>query len=98
MKKRFAITIDISGELEIDEEVLNGIDDNWRKQMFDFKTTRDVVSYIASAMILDGSSLSQVDGFADRKDTDASVKWVISGVDVKNLSMSMNSRYSEKAE
>ncbi len=70
-KRRF--TVELACEIEIDSDVIAGIDDDWRKQFYDLKEPHEIAEHLAFNLLVNGSRLSQLDGFAACHDHDADI-------------------------
>ena len=57
--------IHFDGIIEINDDVIDAVDDEWRKQMYNLMTPQDVAEHIAYNMIVNDAKLSQIDGCAD---------------------------------
>jgi len=63
----FDITFTVTARIRLDTKVIEQVDDNWRKVFYDLRTPNEIVEMIAYNM-LQGRSLSRMDGFADLPD------------------------------
>lgn len=84
MMKRFHINcewngyhgevISFDGYIDIEEEVINAVDDDWREHFYSsIKTPQDVAELIAFNIIVNNAPLSMLDGFANFEDDYAKV-------------------------
>ena len=69
-KKRFEVEIISVCVIDIDCDVLDTVDDEWRKTFYGLSTEKAVAEHIASNL-LRGARLSLLDGFADQPDSHA---------------------------
>lgn len=66
--------IHFEGKIKIDNEVINAIDDEWRAMFYrDLITAQDIAEHIAFNIIVNGSNLSRLDGFANFPDEYAQI-------------------------
>lgn len=71
-KRRFSVTVTARCVLELDEEVIAGVDDSWREQFHgDVKTPESIAEHIGFNLVKNGLSLSEIDGFADQPNSHA---------------------------
>lgn len=61
--------IHFEGSIEVDDEVIQAVDDDWRYTFYSSLTTpQRIVEHIAFNMIVNDLKLSQIDGFANLPD------------------------------
>lgn len=61
--------IHFRGKIEINREVIEAIDDEWRKSFYgDLITPQDIAEHIAFNIIVNEANLSRLDGFANFPD------------------------------
>ena len=72
-KRRFEIEIKKTVEIELDDAVINAVDDEWRKQLYDLKTPEDIAAHIAYNMVINNAPLSMIEGWADQPDENAEI-------------------------
>jgi hypothetical protein len=72
-KRKFNVTICVDVEIELDDAVINAVDDEWRKSLYDLKTPQDIANHIAYNMIINNWKLSHLDGWADQPDDNAKI-------------------------
>lgn len=65
--------VELTCEVEIDDEVIAAVDDDWRKHFYKLDEPEDVVSHVAYNLLVNGARLSQLDGWADKSDDMAEV-------------------------
>ena len=65
-----------SAIVEIDQELIDVVDDDWRSVLYDLHTPEEIAEHIGYNLIINNIHLSQMDGWAD-KDNDLArvVKW-----------------------
>jgi hypothetical protein len=69
---KFTVAIEGYIELDIDPEVIEQVDDEWRSRFYDLETTDEIVGFLARNIFL-GRLLSSIDGFANLSDDQAKV-------------------------
>jgi len=58
----------------IEQSVIDGVDDEWRSVFYsDIKTEKDIATFLAHNIAVDGLSLSRIDGFADCNDSQVKI-------------------------
>ena len=67
---KFNITIQGTATLELHQDVIDVVDDEWREDLYDLHTPEEIAEMIGRCMML-GSRLSQLDGWADQEDNKA---------------------------
>ena len=70
-KRVFRINLMGSAVIELDDEVISVVNDEWRKNFYRLVTVNDIAGHIGYNLIVNGVSLSQLDGWADQSDEDA---------------------------
>ena len=63
-KRKFSIMCVITAELILDDEVIQVVDDEWRKELYNLKTPEEIAKHIAYNL-LTGRTLSMIDGWQD---------------------------------
>lgn len=67
-------TISFDGSIDIEEEVIEAVNDEWRQHFYpSLKTPQDVAEHIAFNIIVNKSPLSMLEGFANWPDSHAKV-------------------------
>lgn len=77
-KKKFSVTFIVTAEIELDEQVISVVDDDWRNVFYDFYDDIDIVEHIAYNMLRNDASLSEIDGWGDQPNSNATLvggKW-----------------------
>lgn len=78
-KRRFEVTFSMYGEdvdggvIELDDQVIDVVDDEWRANLYDLRTPEQIAEHIAFNMIINNRGLSQLDGWADQPDSNAKI-------------------------
>jgi hypothetical protein len=67
-----------SGVIALHKDVINAVDDEWRKYFYPFYTPEETASHIAYNMCIHSDDLSRLDGFADQpKEYAAMLEWPV---------------------
>ena len=61
------------GDIEIEDDVIKAVDDEWRSKFYDLKTPQEVAEHVAYNIIVNDTGLSQLDGFANFPDQHARI-------------------------
>ena len=68
-KRKFVIRFDGVTEIELDDQVIDVVDDEWRSQLYNLHTPEDIAEHIAYNYIFNNDRLSSLDGWADQSDS-----------------------------
>ncbi len=79
--RTFEITFGGQAEVKISDDVINAVDDFWRKCIIDIYTPEEIAKFIAYNLIFNTLSLSCIDGFADRQDSEVEY-WGLNDVEI----------------
>lgn len=72
-KRRFLVTVEKSVVVEFDDRIMPN--DDWRKQFYNIQTPQQLAEHIGYNFVAnDIDKLSDLDGFADQKDSRAKVE------------------------
>jgi hypothetical protein len=84
-KRRYAFSVVVEGVLECDPEVVDRVDDEWRKTFYHLMTEEQVVEMLAFNLVQE-RALSSLDGWGDCENSQAQVQSVdFMDWDVKRL-------------
>lgn len=72
MKRRFEIEQRRTFIVELDEQVINAVDVDWRASFYDLYTPEQIATHIGLNLI-ERVGLSQLDGFADQPNSAARI-------------------------
>jgi hypothetical protein len=72
-KMHFEIELIGHMTLELDEAVIQAVNDEWRKQLFNLKNPDEIARFIARLMAVEQLTLSQIEGWADQPDSNAKI-------------------------
>jgi len=67
-KGNYEEDIHFDGIIEIENEVIKSVDEEWRNKFYPCKNPQEVAEHIAYNMIVNDLLLSQLDGFANFPD------------------------------
>lgn len=67
---KIRLNMSVIAVLDIDDNVINVVDEEWKKTFYDFEDTTEIILHIATNLLA-GNSLSGMDGWADQPDTNA---------------------------
>lgn len=70
----FRVELNVVVELFLDDQVIDTVDDDWRKTFYLLRTPEQIAEHIAYNLVINKSSLSQLDGWADQPNDNAQVK------------------------
>jgi hypothetical protein len=71
--RKFRMTIETDVEIELADEVINVVDDEWRKQLYDLHSAEEIAEHIGINLVVNQAKLSQLDGWADQPDSNAKI-------------------------
>lgn len=69
-KRKFRIEFDGIITVELDEQVINTVDDEWRSMLYELHTPEEIAEHIAFNL-LEGRTLDGLDGWADQPESNA---------------------------
>ena len=69
--RKFFVSWVVECELELDENVINVVDDDWRKYLYNLNTAEEIAEHLAYNFVMNRTRLSMLDGWANMKDTQA---------------------------
>ena len=74
MGKRY-FRLEFFGEatIELDDAVIEAVDDEWRKDLYNLKTPEEIAEMVGRCIVCNGWRLSNLDGWADQPDSNARV-------------------------
>ena len=70
-KRIFIIEYNGSATIELDDQVIDVVNDEWRSQLYDLHTPEEIAEHIAYNFIFNSARLSDLDGWADQPDRNA---------------------------
>lgn len=66
-KRKFAVSLYVDAVLEVEEEVINRVNEEWRSTFYNLRNVEDIVAHIA-INLLRGWDFRTLDGWADLPD------------------------------
>lgn len=72
-KRLFKVSFEGAALLELDQEVLDQVDDEWRESLYNLQDDEDVATHVGFNLIFNNWKLSHLDGFANLPDTMAKI-------------------------
>ena len=85
-KRSFEVSFEFEAIIELDDNVIDVVDDEWRSQRYNLRTPEDIAEHIAFNLIINHGKLSSLDGWADQPDDNAKL------IDDGRLYMEMSAR------
>lgn len=86
MTRRFLVTFEAQVEIALDNSVIDVVDDDWRKHLYDLKTPEEIAEHIGYNLVINQWSLSNLDGWADQPNRNARVisepEWEVSAEEI----------------
>lgn len=71
--RKFSVIIETEVEIEVKDAVIDVVDDEWRKQLYDLNGVEEIVEHVALNMVVNNAKLSQLEGWADQPDDNARI-------------------------
>ena len=72
-KRYFEIRLDGWAVIELDDQVIDVVDDDWRSQLYQLYTPEEIAEHIAYNLLINKWPLSSLDGWANQPDTNARI-------------------------
>ena len=72
--RRFEVEINGYCIIELDDEVIDAVDDNWRANFYNLRTPEEIAAHIAYNILIGGLDLTALDGWADQSRTGAIIR------------------------
>ncbi len=82
-KRKFEITFNGIAYIELDDQVIDVVDDEWRSHLYNLRTPEEIAEHIAYNLIFNNGSLSILDGWADQPDENAKYRDMETEVDIE---------------
>jgi hypothetical protein len=86
MTRKFIVRIYSDVELELDDQVIDVVDDEWRSGLYPLYTPEDIAEHIAYNVVVYKRQLSHLDGWADQPDTNVEFvepDWFMDATEIK---------------
>jgi hypothetical protein len=71
-KRIFEIESNVTFRIELDDQVIDTVDKEWRNTFYDLHDPKEIADMVGHCL-LEGWSLSQMDGWGDQPDTNAKI-------------------------
>lgn len=71
--KLFEISLSGTVTVEIDDQVIEAVNDDWRATFYKLRTPEEIAGHIAYNLVVNRVKLSQMDGWADQPDSNVKV-------------------------
>jgi hypothetical protein len=72
-KKTFKVRFEGEAVIELDDAVIAAVDDEWRSYFYSLHSPLSIAEHIAYNLVINKRKLSDLDGWADQPDENASV-------------------------
>jgi hypothetical protein len=69
--RKFRMRIEAYVEIELADEVIDVVDDEWRSQLYDLNGAEEIAAHIGRNMAVNDAELSLLDGWADQPNSNA---------------------------
>ena len=73
MPKKYSVRWEVEAVIEVDDEVIDRVDDEWREHLYDLQTESEIMEHIAHNLLVNRIKLSSMDGWADMDDSKARI-------------------------
>lgn len=70
-RRKFYVIWQVECEIELDEEIIERVDDEWRGVFYNLHSAEDVANHIAYNLVFNRVGFTDLDGWADMKDSTA---------------------------
>ncbi len=70
-KRIFHLEFEGSADIELDDQVINVVNDEWREGLYDLHTPEEIAEMVGRCMVINGAKLSSLDGWTDQPDENA---------------------------
>ena len=60
-------------KIELDDQVIDVVDDEWRSHLYNLRNPKEIAEHIAYNFVFNNGRLSMLDGWADQPDTNARI-------------------------
>lgn len=85
MTRKFEVTYTIYSTLTLDDEVIDVVDDEWRKQLYNLHTPEEIAEHVGRNLIF-GRELSSLDGWANQPNSNADIYIDNEDIEAKEIS------------
>lgn len=84
MTRKFEIEYTVRATIEVADQVIDVVDDEWRRDLYNLRTPEEIIEMVARNMI-QGRSLSELDGWADQPDNNAKLHIIDEEITIEEL-------------
>ena len=67
-KRRFKVRVHLEAVMEVDQQVFDVVDDEWREYLYPLYTVEDIASHVCGVILARNWPLSHLNGWADLPD------------------------------
>jgi hypothetical protein len=71
-KRRFRLELSGTAIIELDDQVINVVDAEWRRELYNLRTPEAIATMVGGNLIR-GATLSQLNGWANQPDENAKI-------------------------
>ena len=71
--RTFEIRIDGIAKIQLADEVIDVVDDEWREYLYNLYTPDEIAAHVGYNLLVNNWKLTQMDGWADQKDENVRV-------------------------
>ena len=71
--RTFLLRIDGWAKIELDEQVIDVVDDEWRRYLYQLDTPEEIAAHVGYNLAVNRIPLSMMDGWADQPDKNARI-------------------------
>lgn len=68
MSRKFELEMSLMMAIEVDDDVIDRVDDEWRSQLYSLHTPEQIAEHLAYNIVVNQATLSWLDGWADLDD------------------------------
>ena len=70
-KRYFEISLSGWAVIELDDQVIDVVDDDWRSQLYNLRSPEEIAAHVAYNLLITKWPLSKLDGWADQPNENA---------------------------
>ena len=71
--RTFEIRIDGIAKIQLADEVIDVVDDEWREYLYNLYTPDEIAAHVGYNLLVNNWKMTQMDGWADQKDENVRV-------------------------
>jgi hypothetical protein len=72
-KRYFRVILTGEATIELDDAVIKAVTDEWRDKFYRLASPADIAQHVSYNLIVNGVTLSMLDGWADQADSNAHI-------------------------